>query len=114
MEHTIDATNQSLGRVASKVAVLLMGKDSASFEKHIFSDVKVTVTNASKIKMTEKKAREVMHERYSGYPGGFTQKSITQLTAQKGYGELFKLAIYGMLPANKLRPRMMKNLTVTE
>ena len=64
--------------------------------------------------MTEKKSRTVMHNRYSGYPGGFTEKAIEQLTAQKGYAELFILAVYGMLPANKLRPRMMKNLTITE
>lgn len=114
MEHTIDATNKAIGRTASEAAVLLMGKNDASFENHILSESKVTIINASKMKITEKKAREVFHERYSGYPGGFTQKSINQLISQKGYGELLKLAIYGMLPQNKLRPKMMKNLTVTE
>lgn len=114
MEYTIDATNKAIGRTASEVAVLLMGKNNPSFEKNILSDNKVTIINASKIKMTEKKAREVLHEKYSGYPGGFTQKSISQLIEKKGYGELFKLAVYGMLPQNKLRAKMMKNLTITE
>ena len=114
MEYTIDATNRTIGRVSTEVAILLMGKNDPSYEKNILSKNKVTVINASKVKMTEKKAREVMHQRYSGYPGGLSIKSIEQVIKAKGYGELFKLAIYGMLPDNKLRPRMMKNLTITE
>ena len=114
MEYTIDATNKTIGRTSTEVAVLLMGKNNPSFEKNILSENKVTIINASKIKMTEKKAREVMHKRYSGYPGGLSIKSVEQVIAQKGYAELFKLAVYGMLPNNKLRSRMMKNLTITE
>jgi len=114
MEYIIDATNKAIGRTATEVAVLLMGKNDPSFEKNIVSGNKVTIINASKVKMTEKKAREVLHETYSGYPGGLKFKSIKHLIEKKGYGELFELAVYGMLPANKLRAKMMKNLTITE
>jgi large subunit ribosomal protein L13 len=114
MEHTIDAQGISLGRVATKAAVLLMGKNTPAFEKNTVAAVKVKIVNASKIKHTAKKLKETLHERYSGHPGGLKFRSNEQIIEQKGYTELFKLAVYGMLPPNKLRPIMMKNLTITE
>ncbi len=114
MKYTIDAKGRSIGRVATEVAVILMGKNSPDYTKNTVADVTVTVENASQVRMMPKKARTVMHERYSGYPGGFREESIAQIVAKKGYAELFNLAVYGMLPANKLRARIMKNLIVTE
>jgi len=114
MEHTIDAKGKSLGRVATQAAVLLMGKNTPAFEKNTVASIKVTNVNASQIKQTAKKLKETLHERYSGHPGGLKFRSNEQIIAKKGFGELFKLAVYGMLPTNKLRPLMMKNLTITD
>lgn len=112
--HTIDATGKSLGRVASAAAKILLGKQSTDYTRNKTADVKVVITNASKAKFTEKKLRDTLHERYSGYPGGLKQLSAALVADKKGFSELFKLAVYGMLPGNKLRPLRMKNLTVTE
>lgn len=113
-KHTIDAKGLALGRLASQVAILLMGKNDASFEKHILSNNEVTVTNASQLKMSIKKMKTVEHERYSGYPGGFKTQKVEEIIAKKGYAELVRLSVYGMLPNNKHRSRMMTKLTVTE
>jgi large subunit ribosomal protein L13 len=114
MEYTIDAKGKTVGRASSEAAVLLMGKNKPSFEKNKVSGQKVHITNASKVKMSEKKAGTTLHEKYTGYPGGFTRLSNKQISAKKGYGELFKLAVYGMLPANRLRNKIMKNLKISE
>ena len=112
MKYTIDATEKAIGRTSSEVAILLMGKNDTDFVKNKVSENKVEIINASKVKMSEKKGKTVFHETYSGYPGGLKIKSNEQIAAKKGFAELFRLAVYGMLPANKLRPRMMKNLTI--
>lgn len=112
--HTVDAEGQVLGRVASKIATLLMGKDVPGYERHVRPTAIVNVINASKIKMTEKRKLETMHEKYSGYMGGLTYKSNAQIIEKKGYSELVRLAVYNMLPANKLRAVMMTKLKITE
>ncbi len=114
MEHTIDATGEALGRTASKAAHLLMGKNEASFEKNTVSSNKVSIENASKMKLSFKKLTTTKHERFTGYPGGFSRHSIEEIISKKGHRELFRKAVYGMLPSNKLRAKMMKNLTITE
>jgi len=114
MEHTIDATNEKLGRVASKVARLLIGKDKTDFAKNKVVADKVVVTNASKISITEKKMKTETHSRYSGYPGGLTKEPLTRVSEKKGYAELIRHAVNGMLPKNKLRTKFMLNLEVTE
>ena len=114
MKYTIDATEKAIGRTSSEVAILLMGKNDTDFVKNKVSENKVEIINASKVKMSEKKGKTVFHETYSGYPGGLKIKSNEQIAAKKGFAELFRLAVYGMLPANKLRPRMIKNLTIKE
>lgn len=114
MEHTIDATNQKIGRLATKVASLLMGKDKTDFARHTIPTSKVKVTNASKMDISIKKSKEKIYKRYSGYPGGLKEISLENLVAKKGNGEALKNAIYGMLPKNKLRDRMIVNLKITE
>jgi len=113
-EHIIDATNQSLGRTASKAAVLLMGKNSPEFARNIVAKVKVKITNASKIKVTEKKLLTKEYKNYSGYPGGLRIQTMKKVTGDKGFSEVMKKAVRGMIPSNKLRPLIMKNLIVTE
>ena len=113
-EKMIDATGRTLGRVASLAAVSLMGKDSPSFKREAFSGAPVMVKNAGKIRITTKKLEELSHNRYSGYPGGLKTHSGAHTAKTKGMRELVRLAVYRMLPGNKLRKEMMKNLTIEE
>ncbi len=112
--HTVDATDRTLGRVSSEVAKLLMGKDSATFERNEVSKNKVTLINVSKAKIDPKKFREKIYLSYSGYPGGLKERTMERMIEKKGYSEVFKKAVYGMLPINKLRDKMIKNLTIVE
>ncbi|HEY4715283.1 MAG TPA: 50S ribosomal protein L13 [Candidatus Paceibacterota bacterium] len=114
MEYTIDAKGKAIGRIASQAATLLMGKNKANFEKNKIALHKVFIINASKVKINEKKSDTTFHEKYSKYPGGFKLLSVKKIAASKGYAELFKLAVYGMLPANRLRNKIMKNLKISE
>lgn len=110
----IDASGRTLGRVASEVASFLMGKTKASFQRHIYSGMPVKVINASKLRITNKKLSEIYHTRYSGYPGGLHILSGKYTKENKGLKELIKLANYQMLPGNKLRRTMMKNLEIED
>jgi len=114
MQYTIDAENRSMGRVASEVAVLLRGKDSAEYAPHLKPKNKVTIINASKTKLTGKKFTDKVYLRHSEYPGGQKSETAEEVATKKGYGEIFRKAIYGMLPSNRLRSIMMNNLTIKE
>jgi len=114
MEKIIDAKNKKIGRVASAAAKALLGKDQPSFQNHLVADIKVIINNASAASVTDKKKDETTFERYSGHPGGLKMEKMTTVIAKKGYSELFKQAVYGMLPPNRLRKERMKNLTVNE
>ncbi len=111
---TIDASGRTLGRVASEVAMSLMGKTKPTFERNKYTGMPVTVTNASKLRITTKKLAEIYHTRYSGIPGGLRILSGTETSEKKGLKELIKLATYQMLPDNKIRRTMMKNLTIKD
>ena len=111
---TLDAKNMSIGRVASKAASILIGKNSPDFARNVVPNVKVTIINTSKARITEKKMKEKTYKTYSGYPGGLKTLEMEKVVAKKGYSELFRLAVYGMLPTNKLRAKMILNLIVTE
>ncbi len=113
-ETKIDASGRTIGRIASQAALCLMGKDSAAFERHIITGGRVTIENASKVKIDPRKLDTVKYAQYSGYPGGLRYESLAQVLEKKGIEEVLRRAIYGMLPGNKLRPQIMKNLTVTE
>ncbi len=114
MEHKIDATGKSLGRVASQAAVLLMGKNKADYQRHVMPKSKVLIENASKISLPQKKFSVKTYKRFSGYPGGLKHVALEKIVAKKGYGEILKIAIKRMVPANRLRDKIMKNLTVKE
>src|SRR3989344_7165852 len=111
---TIDASGRTLGRVATEVAMSLMGKTKATFERNTYSGFPVRVTNASKLRITPKKLEEIYHTRYSGIPGGLRILKGTETAEKKGLSELIKLATYQMLPSNKLRRVMLKNLKIKE
>lgn len=111
---TIDASGRTLGRVASEVAMSLMGKTKATFERNIYSGFPVKVINANKLRITPKKLDEIYHTRYSGIPGGLRILKGTETAEKKGLKELIKLATFQMLPGNKLRRIMMKHLTIVD
>ena len=114
MEYNLDARGEKLGRLATKIAVLLMGKNKADFTKNELADVKVNITNVSKLDITKKKMKQKEYQRYSGFPGGRKVEIMEKVISEKGYAEVLRKAVYGMLPGNKLRPLMMKNLIITE
>ena len=113
-EYTIDATGKKIGRVASEAAVILMGKKDPSFEKHMAADVKLTIENAGKLSIDPRKMQEMQYAMYSGYPGGLRFDSLEKVIEKKGCSEVLTRAIKGMIPNNKLRAVIMKNLTVKE
>lgn len=113
-EYTIDAADRSLGRVASEAAVALMGKNRATYERNIAPSVKVNIVNASKAKISQKKRKDKIYTNYTGHPGGLRKIPMEKVIEKKGYAEVFRKAVYGMIRANKLRKGIMKNLTVTE
>lgn len=114
MNHTIDATNQSVGRIATKIAMVLMGKNVAGYKPNVVSTNTVTVVNASKLKIAEPRMTAKTYNSFSGYPGGLKQTNMQDMIAKKGYSEILTIAVKGMLPDNKLKAQMMKHLTVTE
>jgi large subunit ribosomal protein L13 len=112
MNHKIDAAGKKLGRIAAEAADVLRGKKSVYFSPNIKPDIQVTVENAEKIFMTEKKQKEKRYQRYSGYPSGLKEESLEELKNRRGIGEIIRKAVYGMLPKNKLRAKIIKNLIV--
>jgi large subunit ribosomal protein L13 len=114
MNYKIDATGKKLGRIATEAAGYLMGKSNPDFTRNKVTPVKVAIENASKIAITDKKLKETSHHTYSGYPGGLKLETLENVKAKKGMSEIVKVAVYGMLPKNKLRSIMIKNLKITE
>jgi large subunit ribosomal protein L13 len=114
MKHIINAENKRIGRVATEAAVLLMGKNLPDFKRNVIPEVTVEITNTKKALIDEKKLDQKTYSRYSGYPGGLKQPTGRQVVEKKGYSELFREAIKGMLPKNKLRAKMMTHLIITE
>lgn len=114
MKYTLDAENKKIGRVATQAAVYLMGKNTAEFAKNKIPAITVEIKNAGKASIDEKKKLQKTYSYYSGYPGGLRQPTMSQVIAKKGNSELFREAVSGMLPKNKLRQKMMNNLIITE
>lgn len=105
----IDAANQPLGRLASRIALTLRGKTNPKFQPHILSNEKVVIFNVEKIKLTGRKLEQKKYYHYSGYPGGLKEKKMKDVF-EKNPGEVLKRAVWGMLPKNRLRKEMIKNL----
>ena len=109
--HTIDAANKVLGRLATEIAILLRGKDKPDFAPYKDEGGIVKVLNASKLKLTGKKSEQKVYYRHSGYMGGLKIMPFKKIF-EKDPAWVLKKAVYGMLPANKLRARMMKRLII--
>ena len=109
MEYKIDATNRILGRLATEVAMLLRGKNTPAFDPARFSGHRVTITHTDKLRVTGKKMEQKMYRHHSGYHGGLKEVKLKDKLA-KDSRWVFREAVSGMLPKNRLRARMLKNL----
>ena len=110
----IDATNQRLGRMASEIAGILMGKNTPEFQRNVAPRIVVTVEHAALLDINNKKLKEKKYMRYTGYPGGLKEEGALHRVTRLGYGSIVCAAVKGMLPKNKLQDQMMKHLVVTE
>ena len=109
--YVIDATDQVLGRLATRAARILIGKDKASFTPYLDSGDHVVIINADKVRMTGNKVEQKVYYSHSGYPGGL--KEVPARRAREAKPEwMVREAIIGMLPKNKLRARRLKKLRV--
>ncbi len=107
----IDAKDKILGRLASQIAVLLMGKHKPTYTPHIDSGDFVVVVNADKIKVTGKKMTDKIYYWHSGYPGGLKQRTLKQML-EKNPTRVLYLAVKRMLPKNKLQAKRLKRLKI--
>ncbi len=114
LEYTIDASGKTLGRVASDAAQALLGKKSAHYVQNKVLPVKVTITNAKKLKLTEQRLAEKAYTRYTGHVAGLRHFTLPELIAKKGVAAAIEKAVDGMIPRNKLRKERMKRLTITD
>lgn len=112
--YTIDAAGKSIGRIAAEAAKALMGKMRADYTPNKDAKIRVSVHNAGKIVLTEKKRVQKAYTSYSGYPGGLKRESLASLRGRKGNGEAIRRAVMRMLPRNTMRASRMKHLVVTE
>lgn len=112
-KHVIDATEKSLGRLASEVAQLLRGKHKVDFKLHIDMGDFVEVTNIDKLKFTGNKYENDVRYRHSQYPGGLKTLAFKDLW-EKDPEKVFKKTVQGMLPKNRLASEWIKRLTVTK
>jgi large subunit ribosomal protein L13 len=109
--HIVDASEENFGRLSTKIATLLRGKNKATFTPHIDAGDNVIVINSDKLKFSGNKADGKIYYSHSGYLGGM--KSITlEEQIKKDSREVINMAVFGMLPKNKLRNEMMKRLRV--
>ena len=109
--YLVDAKDKILGRLASKIATILMGKDKVVYSPHQDLGDEVIVINASKIKVSGKKLAQKLYKRYSAYPGGLREETLERVLAKKP-DYVIRHAIKGMLPKNRLGAKLLKKLRV--
>ena len=107
--YKIDASGKILGRLAIEVAIILRGKNQTDFLPYKLSNNKVMVSNTAKLVVTGKKLEDKEYIRHSGYLGGIKSIKLKDVF-KKNPNDAFKKAVYRMLPKNKLRDKMIKNL----
>ena len=109
--HIVDAEDQILGKLATRIARLLMGKHKPLFSRNMDVGDSVVVINADKVRVTGNKEKQKMYYRHSGYPGGLKITSLERMM-QTHPNRVIEHAVKGMLPKNRLQARMMKRLRV--
>ncbi len=109
--HVLDAEDMVLGRLASKAAMLLMGKHKPIFTPFLDTGDHVIVINAAKVRLTGRKDDQKLYRHFTGYPGGLVEVGARKMRANKP-AELVKIAIAGMLPKTKLGKQMVRKLRI--
>ena len=109
--YLVDAKDKILGRLAAKVATILMGKGKVIYSPHMDTGDEVIVINASKVKVTGKKLASKTYQRYSAYPGGLNVETLERALAKRP-DFVIRHAVHGMLPKNKLGAKLLKKLRV--
>ena len=109
--HLLDATDQTLGRLASRIAGILSGKRRADFSPNLDMGDFVVVINAERISVTGRKREQKVYYRHSGYPGGLREKTL-QAQLDEHPDRVLRLAVKGMLPRNKIGRRSLRRLHV--
>ena len=109
--HVIDAESAALGRVASRAAMLLMGKHKPTYTPHIDTGDHVIIINAAKLKLTGNKEGQKLYRRHTGYPGGLIETGAQKMR-QTRPEKMLELAVSGMLPKTKMGKQMYRKLKV--
>jgi len=109
--YVVDATGQVLGRLATRVARLLIGKDKPEFTPHFDCGDHVVVINADKVRLTGAKIEQKVYRHHSGYPGGLKEIPARRLKEQRP-DRMIREAVLGMLPKNKLRAHRARKLRI--
>lgn len=109
--HLVDANGAVVGRIATRIASLLRGKNKSHFVHHLDCGDYVVVINAAKVFVTGKKEQQKTYTRYSGYPGGLKEFTVAMMR-KRNPGEIIKHAVSGMLPKNKLRDQWLTRLYI--
>jgi len=109
--HVIDANDAVLGRVASRAAMLLMGKHKPTYAPSIDTGDHVIIINAAKVKLTGGKEGQKVYRRHTGYPGGLIETGAVKMR-QTRPARMLELAVSGMLPKTKLGKQMYRKLKV--
>ena len=109
--YVVDAEGQTLGRLATKVATILRGKNKVTYTPHVDTGDYVIIINASKVKLTGKKLDDKMYYNHSGYPGGLRERNAKTMI-EKYPEEMVQRAVKGMLPKGPLGRKMLKKLFV--
>lgn len=109
--HEVDAKDQTLGRLATGIATILMGKNKVNFVPYLDNGDFVVVTNAALVKVTGKKTSQKRYVRHSGFPGGLRVEIFSDLQKRRPV-EIIRHAVKGMLPKTRLGDKMIKKLYV--
>ncbi len=109
--YLVDAEGKVLGRLATRIAMILRGKTKAIYTPHVDTGDHVIVINASKVAVTGRKLKQKLYRSYSGYPGGLKEKNLETMLKKKPE-EVIIRAVKGMLPHNKLGRKMLRKLKV--
>ena len=109
--YLVDAEGKVLGRLATRIAMILRGKTKAIYTPHVDTGDHVIVINAKKVAVTGRKLKQKLYRSYSGYPGGLKEKNLETMLKKKPE-EVIIRAVKGMLPHNKLGRKMLRKLRV--
>jgi len=109
--HKLDASDSTVGRLATKIAIFLRGKNKPEFEKHIDMGDIVEVSNISKLRFSGKKLEQKKYYRYSGYQGGLSETKMSDLFKDNP-AEILRRAVQEMLPSVKFRKDMLRRLII--